>query len=86
MKGLDTREYIEYCRLNWFTKKQTKMFLKLLKEIIKTAVATEWKFVLHWLWTFRLEDFKSNLKWWNTYRKIKFIPSDTFKNIIPRKW
>lgn len=82
-----TKEFIDYCWAHWLKKKEARIFVKLFSEYVTSSILINWRFNLFWFWTFNMVDFKSNLKWWQIFKKIKFTPSEKIKSLTYiKKW
>lgn len=86
MSQWDTKDFVNYCNWHWIPKIYAEKTFRLFWEFATSQIATRWKFSIHWFWTFKVMEFHSNLKWWKTYNKIKFIVARKVKSLINMIW
>lgn len=78
-------DFINFCKANWYNKKDVKDILNLLNIFIIDSLVNKWKIVFSWLFTIYKTKTKTNLRQW-VFDKVKITLNKNLTYLFKRKW
>ena len=88
MKNYNTKkEFVQFCRNNWYKKKDVEWIYDLLLVFIKDSLINWWKVSLHWFASFYISETTSTLFPWRIFKKVKVTLSKPLTYMFNnKKW
>lgn len=78
-------DFINFCKSNWYNKKDVKEILKLLEIFIIDSLLNKWKVMFTWLFTIYKVKTTTTLREW-IFNKVKIKLNKNITYLFKRKW
>ena len=78
-------DFISYCKMHWYNKKDIRHILKLLELFIEDSLINKWKLVFSWLFSISIHKTKTTLREW-VFNKVKIRLNKNITYLFKNKW